>query len=144
MTATMFSFTKLNWMRFMEPGMFSSDSKLWFGIQNSLACECFRCSYNSSRMTAHYAVDIITFLPEFVQKARCEAMLAVVTMYHQLRDPTHHLTLGNPAAGKHISSKLAIDGNFDILTRARSREVFLSEFFWSQSNTIAYRFLNRY
>ena len=91
-------------------------------------------------MTTHYPIRIIIFLPEFIQKASCETTLTVVTMYYQLRDPTHHLTVRYPAAGKYISSKLTIDGDFDVLTRARSREMFLSEFFWCQSNTITYRF----
>lgn len=95
-------------------------------------------------MRAHYAIDIIAFLPKFVQKPCCKPTLAVVTMYNKLGDPTHCLAVGDPAAGKHVSSKLVVDGDSDILTRGRIREVFLSEFFCGKSDSTTCCFLSRY
>jgi hypothetical protein len=65
-------------------------------------------------MRAHKGVNIITILPELIQKAHCNSTLAVVAMYYQLSDPTHCFAIGSPAAGERVTSKMAVNDNSDI------------------------------
>lgn len=65
-------------------------------------------------MGSHDTVDVIFILPQLVEKPRRESALAVITVHHQLRDPTDLSTMLRPSARKDVTRKAAIHQNSHI------------------------------
>ena len=65
-------------------------------------------------MRAHEAVDIIVVMSKQIQETSCKSSLSIISMYHELSNPTYSSVTVCPAASKRVTSKASIYSNLHV------------------------------
>jgi hypothetical protein len=102
-----------------------------------LTSKCFRSRETGSRIRAYKAVYINVVLLKLIQEALCKFTLSIVTINYQLSNLTHSFVIDRLTAGEYVTSKLAIDSNFDIEACGIIKEVLRSKPVFTETHTTA-------
>ena len=65
-------------------------------------------------MRAHKTVHIDFVMLKLTQEGLCKSTFSIVAIDYQLSNPKHRFAIDRPAAGKCVTSKMAVDSNPDI------------------------------
>jgi hypothetical protein len=85
---------------------------------------------------SHNAVRVVLVFFDLIQKPNRKPTLTVITVYHQLCDPTYLLSIYFPPACENIASEVTVDSDSDI-GRDTGKKIVVVELLRAQLNASA-------